>query len=83
MADVKGVAVSVLVRDVLTKLYGPDLGRKVAVQEVQAPRVAAPSPKVDPTPEIGCKHKERVMLGGGMARCTDCGAVRGTGGLWR
>jgi len=30
-----------------------------------------------------CRHRTPTLLAGGLAKCKDCGAVRGAGGVWR
>ena len=34
-------------------------------------------------PSSACEHKNRTSLAGGMARCSDCGRIRGANGAWR
>jgi surface antigen len=30
-----------------------------------------------------CEHKSRTVIGGGLSRCTRCGALRGVDGVWK
>jgi hypothetical protein len=34
-------------------------------------------------PSSACEHKNRAQLAGGMAKCVDCGRIRGANGSWR
>jgi hypothetical protein len=39
-----------------------------------------PAPKA--LPPIKCRHADRALLSGGLARCNDCGASRNMRGQW-
>jgi hypothetical protein len=73
LAELAGVSPSVY----LSRLIEGSLGRSSLDELRAAPRVGA---KIRSS---ACRHSDKVLLGGGLARCKACLMTRGADGVWR
>jgi hypothetical protein len=72
----------------------PGMGRESNIRSIQQRRqevgdklidvLRADEPAPSAAPGLGnCAHPKWAPINGGMRRCLDCAAVRGTDGVWR
>lgn len=92
-AEADGLSVSVLLADLIARSVGGPVAatpwneRVVPLTRRAAPKVTSRGESnkrtVHPSTDMGCAHRERALIGGGLSRCKDCAKTRGADGVWR